>query len=450
MHKKIQEIRQVLEAPGGNMDLTGLPGAEKLLSAGPLLLSYLNETGHKGYFGGLILREMEAVHYLHGFRAVVDMWRQIADRLLALMPDDAYLGCVISGFVIHGWGDDSVAISEQLSEQIELAMAKPIRLVSGAVVTVTYNYGFVVYPDDCGPVTDHTEITKYVATVARADGVQRFSRELRDQIQRREQIKAELPGALAEHRLRFVYQPQVDLYTGKTVGAEVLVRWRDDELGDISPEEFVPIAERTGDIVELTRQSIARAVRAAGHLAPELPFRLSVNVSKALFNYPDFDLFRYTRSLLKSTKCPPGRLHFEITETAYFDTPVARRAHAIVKRLSRLGIGVVVDDFGTGYGSLPLLSSGTIECIKLDKGLTQSLTAGKDDHRFLNALCLVLEELNIELIAEGVETEEQAIALMNRGVHLVQGYLFAEPMECEQMLQFLLTDSAVIEPFPKG
>ena len=449
MPAPLTEIRRILAEPGGDMDMTGLPGAAKLLRVGPLLLRHLNESGRRGLFAGLIIREMESLHYMHGFRAVVEVWQKITDRLTPLIPHDAYLGSVISGFVIHSWADDIENIAAELADRIRSALAKPIVLDSGAAVRVRSHFGYLIYPDDSGRVEDHSVITKYVATVSRADRTDRFTHELRDQIRRRERIKERLPEALERQQLGFVYQPQVRLRDGVIVGAEVLIRWQDPLLGTVSPEEFIPIAEKTGDIVAITKQSIANAVVAVEHLPDDRPFRLAVNVSKSLFNDAHFDLFRFTRSLLRRRQCDPGRLHFEITETAYFDPPVAHRAHAIVRQLSQLGIGVVVDDFGTGYGSLPLLSSGTIQCIKLDAGLTRSLTMDGDENRFLNALCVVLDALEIDMIAEGVENHAQVDVLMRKGIQIVQGFHFAPPLTCDAMLQLLSEGSTLINPAPK-
>ena len=228
--------------------------------------------------------------------------------------------------------------------------------------------------------------------------------------------------ALAQGRFRLHYQPQVDLNSGRVVGAEALIRWRDPELGDIAPGEFIPVAEESGFIVALGDWVLGRAVnQAAAWLAAGLRLTVSVNVSALQFQQPGF--VDGVTAALRGAGLPPQWLELELTESCLIhDAPDAmQRLHA----LAQLGVKLAIDDFGTGYSSLAYLKRFPIGRLKIDRIFVAGLPGEDSDTAIVRAILHLGRALQLQVVAEGVETEAQRGFLQQAGCDLYQGYLYA-------------------------
>lgn len=252
--------------------------------------------------------------------------------------------------------------------------------------------------------------------------VRQYTDDLLDEANRRNQLETRLRRAIDLRDVEFHYQPIVDLRSGRIMGMESLARWVDSELGVVSPVDFVPMAEQTGLIHDLGRLAIEAALRVAVGGAPG-DARLSyvaVNVSPLQLRRPQF--VEEVTSLLKAQHARPSMLKLEVTEGIFMDTDDP--AVDNLRRLSELGIGIAIDDFGSGYSSLGYMSRLPIETVKVDRVLTSQV----DDSRtrsVVKALVWVAEAHGLQVILEGVETEQTAAALRRLGVRWGQGWLWS-------------------------
>ena len=223
------------------------------------------------------------------------------------------------------------------------------------------------------------------------------------------------------------YQPKFDALTQAMSGAEALLRWNHPELGPVSPAEFIPLAERTGTIVELGDWVVEEVCRQIMHwdAAGMAPQRIAVNLSPRQFQQPD--LVQRLSQILHRYQVSAHRLMFEITETAAMRD--ASQSIAAIRQIQALGIEVAIDDFGTGYSSLSYLQRFRAQQIKIDRAFVSAL----DDNpleaaAIIRAICAMAHSLDMTVVAEGVETEAQMEALVSLQCDQVQGYLLARPL----------------------
>jgi diguanylate cyclase (GGDEF)-like protein/PAS domain S-box-containing protein len=244
-----------------------------------------------------------------------------------------------------------------------------------------------------------------------------------------------LRRAQAAGDLRLLYQPIIDLPTGRAVGAEALLRWTHEEWGPVSPAEFIPIAERSGLIIPIGRQVITDscAQLASWREGGREQFHVHLNVSALQLH--DDTLVEFIARTLKETAVPAGLLTLELTETAVIaDSEIAGQT---LNELNRLGIRLALDDFGTGYASLSYLNSFPFDVIKLDRTLIQNLETSRKDEIIAASSIEMSHALGLQVVAEGIETEAQAIRLRAHGCDLAQGYLYGRPMPAHELGRML-------------
>lgn len=274
-----------------------------------------------------------------------------------------------------------------------------------------------------------------------------YSEELWEKQQRTAQINRELKGAIERREIAIWLQPQYNYATGELVGAEVLCRWIHPELGFISPGEFIPVLEKAGQIPILDRFVWEEACRHIKKWMEEdsgIHIALSVNVSRMDIREAGF--LQHMQGLLDKYDLLPEMLRLEITESAYIDEP--EQLIEVVKKLRNMGFTVEMDDFGSGYSSLNMLKEVPVDVVKLDmKFLSQGGNRSKGGN-ILSSVVRLSHNLELPVIAEGVETAEQANFLKNLGCNLMQGYWFAKPLpvlEFEKLLR-----SQMIGELPAG
>jgi EAL domain-containing protein (putative c-di-GMP-specific phosphodiesterase class I) len=226
--------------------------------------------------------------------------------------------------------------------------------------------------------------------------------------------------ALVAGRFRLHYQPQVDVYSGEIVGAEALVRWRDPELGEVTPAELIPVAERSGFIVALGAWVLRQAVQQAA-LWRDKGYRLlmSVNVSALQFQQPDF--VQSVANALAEFALEPQCIELELTESILIQD--AQEALQRLQGLSELGVKLAIDDFGTGYSSLAYLKRFPIGRLKIDRSFVKGLPGDESDAGIVRAIANMARALRLELIAEGVETEAQLQFMKQLGCQQFQGFI---------------------------
>jgi EAL domain-containing protein (putative c-di-GMP-specific phosphodiesterase class I) len=245
-------------------------------------------------------------------------------------------------------------------------------------------------------------------------------------MRQRMRIDHAMRQALASQRFRLHYQPQIALRSGRVIGAEALIRWRDPELGEIAPGQFIPVAEETGFIIAIGDWVLEQAVRQAAQWRDEgMAMPISVNVSALQFQQTDFNA--RVATVLREHSLPGELLELELTESVLVQD--ANEALARLSQLSQLGVRLAIDDFGTGYSSLAYLKRFPIDRLKIDRSFITGVPAGDSDCAIVRAIVQMAQALDMTVIAEGVETEPQRAFLHEVGCDEFQGFLFAPALD---------------------
>lgn len=267
----------------------------------------------------------------------------------------------------------------------------------------------------------HADMALSEAKLVPGNSFSVFEPELDARVQRKQALEVALRDALARGEMNIVYQPQVDLSTGEAIGAEALLRWHHPEMGHVSPDLFIPVAEDSGLIMEIGRWVLTTACQDAARWP--IPARLAVNVSALQFEYGD--LVADLDAAIAASGLPAGRIDLEITESVFI-----RKTDVLVKRLEAIrerGVRVALDDFGMGYSSLGYLSRLPIDKVKVDKSFVRHLPDDHEAMAIIRSVLTLAETMQKSVIAEGIETADQAWVLRLAGCRIGQGYHFGRP-----------------------
>ena len=328
----------------------------------------------------------------------------------------------------------TAAAARQWADRLIACVAQPLHIDDEAI-TVTFSIGVATFPDPADSTTADVLRRADTALHRAKDGggnqVAVFESHMGEAIAQSFRIETELRHALAHGELQLHLQPQT-LPDGTLSGAEVLVRWLHPLEGPIPPGRFIPVAEQSDLIVDLSAFIFREACLLLARLqSAGVDLRLSVNLSPRHFRKQSF--IPWLKGLLAETGADPHRLTLEVTEGLFIDN--LSETAARMDELCALGIHFSIDDFGTGYSSLAYLKRLPIRELKIDKGFIQDAPSDPDDAALVDAILAVAQNMHLEVVAEGIETPEQAAFLSTRGRIIRQGYLFGRPEPAEVWLQ---------------
>ncbi|HSI51808.1 MAG TPA: EAL domain-containing protein [Ideonella sp.] len=296
--------------------------------------------------------------------------------------------------------------------------------------------GIAMFPADGEAADALLEAAQTARLGAEAAGGVAFARPESNALALREmQLAGALRHALVRNELSLRYQPQVSLATGAVIGAEALLRWRSAKWGDVSPVEFIQVAERSGLIGAIGDWVLRRVCEQSVIWRQEglPPVRLAVNFSPLQFQQGD--VARQVQRTLLETGADPACLGMELTESTLMENP--ERAAAMLRELRALGIEISLDDFGTGFSSLSCLRRLPIDVVKIDRSFVQDMTNGPESVSMARAIITMAQGLKMQVLAEGVETEDQLALLVAKGCDQMQGYLFSRPITADEMAALL-------------
>jgi EAL domain-containing protein (putative c-di-GMP-specific phosphodiesterase class I) len=307
---------------------------------------------------------------------------------------------------------------------------------------VTSSIGIALFPGDGDNASDlmkNADIAMYSAKKLGRNNYQYYSRKLNEAAVHKLEIESRLRRAVEKGELELFYQPQVDLATGNICGAESLLRWRDPELGAISPEVFVPIAEEYGLIVPISEWVIVQACRQASKWQATCPnpITMSINVSAVHFNGQELESL--VSRTLKQTGLDPASIELELTETGILHDPdLAIKTMAAFRDM---GVRLSLDDFGTGYSSLSYVMNLPIDKLKIDRSFILNMEEDKRGAAIVSAIIAMAHSLGLSVIAEGVEKESHLQLLRTMHCDIVQGYYISHPLPADRFARFM-TDPA--------
>ena len=331
-----------------------------------------------------------------------------------------------SEFVLALVGVGSAAHAAAFAKRALSVLAEPI-WVDGQELFASASAGIGLFPDDGDSgerLMEQTGIATQHALRSGGNSYQFYNASLNAQSLERLGLETRLRRALERDELSLVYQPKVDVQSGRIVGAEALMRWQHPELGNVSPERFIPIAEETGLIGALGRWALVTACRQndAWRRAGHPPIKVAVNVSSRQFRAGN--VLEMIRSLV-SSGLDSSQLVLELTESAIMENP--NETSATLRAIKELGVTISVDDFGTGYSSLSYLKRLPLDELKIDRSFVQGIPGDEDDVAIVTAVIMMAHSLGLRVVAEGVETPEQLALLRERGCDVYQGYLCSRP-----------------------
>ncbi len=367
----------------------------------------------------------------------------VADRLTAVLPEDSIIGRLAGdefAVIVDGddAGEDHKRRRDKLARSLLDRLADPF-YVQGHEVFMTASMGIACYPDDAADVIDLIRNADAALYHAKKNGGNIFSYyvpEMNEAAVERLMTKSKLKRAFERNELLVHYQPKYNLETGEVNGAEALVRWELPERGIILPSDFIPIAEETNLIVEIGEWVLERVCedfrywqRSVGN-----PGRISVNLSLKQLRQPNF--INRISAILQKFEVSPTSLELEITETTLMENP--GRTIKLLDELFALGLHLAIDDFGTGYSSLSALQQFPISTLKIDKSFVKDVANNADDATIVGTIIHMGRSLKMDVVAEGVETEEQLAYLQTLDCTYAQGLLFGDPMSSDSYLELLL------------
>ncbi|WP_068090563.1 putative bifunctional diguanylate cyclase/phosphodiesterase [Novosphingobium rosa] len=346
----------------------------------------------------------------------------------AVRPRDLVARLGGDEFVVLADGADAGA-AQMIAQRILTAVAQPIDL-DGQIAHVGASIGIATAPGDAlsaGDLLRAADVAMYHAKAAGRRGFAVFDPEMQTRVRERRELELDLRAAIRLGQLELHYQPLLDLSDGRTVGHEALLRWQHPARGLISPDDFIPIAEETGLIVDIgqwvIREALSEAARWPEHMT------IAVNLSPAQLR--DKALLPTIVQALAHSGVASQRLELEITETMLLQD--TQDVLALLHQLRALGVRIALDDFGTGYSSLNYLRSFPFDKIKIDRCFIAELTAREDCQAIVRSVLSMASDLNMVTTAEGVEALEQLEALRAGGCDQAQGYLFSKALPAAEL-----------------
>ncbi|WP_050181020.1 sensor domain-containing phosphodiesterase [Domibacillus robiginosus] len=315
-------------------------------------------------------------------------------------------------------------------EQISHSFAKPFYLKENEVHIKT-SIGISLYPENgeaAETLIKNADTAMYKAKEISGNSFYFFKSGMDNRTFKSMKFENALYKALDNDELEIHYQPQIDSKTGKVIGAEALVRWRHPREGLVSPAEFIPIAEETGLIVPIGEWMLRNACRQVKRWHEQGLF-INVAVNLSVRQFEENNLFSIIKSALEEADLLPEFLHLELTENQIMKNMDA--TFTTMDLLKDFGLKIAVDDFGTGYSSLGYLKNLPISTLKIDKSFVQDITEDQDNAAITNTIITLARNLNLDVIAEGVETKEQVDYLNTMNCYLMQGYFFNKPLTAE-------------------
>lgn len=384
-----------------------------------------------------------------GYPVGDEVLQQVSRSLVATVRDsDSVFRYGSDEFVIVLHDVQHPQQTQHIADKV-LRTISATRHVAGHDLSVTASLGISIYPNDsCNAVEliKHAETAMHTSKERGANDFSFYTKDMNLRAQRQQNLESAIRQALERDEFVLHYQPKLDLRSGRIVGAEALIRWFQPRSGWVSPADFIPVAEDSGLIVPLTqwvlRQACEQAQAWRGMGLP--PLCMSVNVSPIDFRQRDF--VDNLAAILKQSGLPPARLELEITESVLMQN--VDETVDILQKIKAMGVRLALDDFGTGYSSLSYLRRFPIDVLKIDQSFVRGLNVNSQDAQLISAIIGMGKSLELNIIAEGVETVEQLNFLKTQQCEEGQGFLFSKAVPPKDFAQMLQVGSATLMPTP--
>jgi diguanylate cyclase (GGDEF)-like protein len=439
--------------------LTGLPNREWI---GDYLAHSLREAAERKRSVALLFIDLDQFKRINdtlGHETGDALLRQVGERLTAALAGNDGSGQLARGrgqlarvggdeFIVVITGQPTVADAEAVAQGIQASLVTPF-VQGGYELVVTPSIGIALYPEhgtDAQTLLKNADGAMYESKASGRNQFRVYTSAVNARALKRLSLEMELRRAFEDERLELYYQPQYDSHSLKLAGAEALLRWFHPQRGQIPTGDFVAVAEETGLIGDIGRWTLQRVCRdlhrwrGAGLAVPSI----AVNVSGRDFMRQDV-LLRISK-VVEDAHLPASLFELELTEGVLMqDVEGGQRS---LQALKEFGFALAVDDFGTGYCSLNYLKRFPLDTLKIDRAFVNDISTDMDDATIVRAIIGLGHNLNLKLVAEGVETQEQLTFLRQEGCDLVQGYLMSHAIAADAFMALLRTPEVAVQPQP--
>ncbi len=382
-----------------------------------------------GHAIGDELLKLTSRRLLQCLRSSDTVTRSPADRMASRLGGDEFTVILPELNRAENAGVVAERISHKISQTMDL---------DGHQIVVTPSIGIAIFPEDgdnMETLLKNADIAMYYSKRMGPNLFNYYRESMNAETLKRMTMENHLRQAFERDEFSLHYQPQFDLVTNRVSGVEALLRWRNWELGNVPPIEFIPIAEENGIIVTIGEWVLRTACGQTKIWRDRgLPLeRIAVNVSVKQFSHPNF--LEMVRNVLSDTGLDPRHLEIEITESLLVKKK--QNITEILHELRKMNVRIAIDDFGTGYSSLGRLKEMPVDCLKIDRGFVNGIAGSARDQSIISAIIAMAEGMNLRLIAEGVETSGQVDFLRGKQCPEAQGYLYSKPLTTRQVEEFL-------------
>jgi diguanylate cyclase (GGDEF) domain len=392
---------------------------------------------------------------LDNFKTVNDtLGHEYGDKLLAKTAHilTSLLGS--EGMIARAGGDEFLLFKENIlsneeandfASEIIQHFANPLDL-NGEVVYVSMSIGIALYPENgttSNVLIKNADIAMYKSKDTGKNKYTLFDKKMEEELSRNTQILEILRNAIDSKEIYIEYQPLLDLSTNSVISFEALMRIKNERLGIINPSEFIPIAEESGIIIELSAWLLKEVCSFNKQLIDlgAKPRHVCVNISSVQINRPGF--INLLSDILEETQLPPQYLELEITESTLVSSIMD--ATMLLTNLQNLGVRISLDDFGTGYSSLNYLTNMPIDTLKIDKSFVDNICVNRKDTYIAESIIQLAHSLDVRVVAEGVEHEDQLIALKKMHCHVIQGFVYSRPLSPIALIDLLSEDDLITQ-----
>lgn len=426
--------------------LTGLPNRSAFVERLGHMMEAPAARADRIYILSFDLDRFKEINDVHGHAAGDHVLRIAAERLGRRLRDGE--------FVARIGGDEFIAVTsrlfthaeaEQMAARIIRDLCEPIGW-EDMTLAIGTSIGISVFPDNAETIDDllaQADTAMYRAKSIGSNQICFYDKSMDQAARERSALAMDMRAGLERGEFMLYFQQQNNTQTGEVLGFEVLLRWLHPKRGLVSPVEFIPIAERTGFIMELgdwvLRRSCQEAVKWGN------PLRIAVNVAPKQLANANFP--QRVRDILKETGLVPERLELEITESGIIADQ--QNALSIIRQLKAIGVKIAMDDYGTGYSSLSTLQLFPFDKIKIDRGFIDSVVENRQSAAIVRSTLILAQSLNIPVLAEGVENAEHLRFLQDEGCEQVQGYLYGKPQPLSELQAIVNPPASEERPAPE-